>query len=71
VKANVNDSGRMSWIRGGAVASLVLAAAFALLRRWKTARVFAACAAGFLEKWRETRLAQDVRNMLVKSGRNA
>ena len=48
---------QMPWIRGGAVAALALAALFALLRRWKTARVFAAFAAGFAEKWRENRLS--------------
>ncbi|HKP97073.1 MAG TPA: hypothetical protein VJ385_15090 [Fibrobacteria bacterium] len=62
---------QMKWIRGGAFASLALAAGFALFRRWKTARLFAAFAAAFAEKWREIRLAKDVQELLAKAGREA
>jgi hypothetical protein len=67
----LSDTPQMTWIRGGALASIVLAAGFALLRRWKTARLFAAFAVAFADKWRETRLASDVQRILVKAGRDA
>jgi hypothetical protein len=67
----VSDNARMTWIRGGALVSLGLAALFAVFRRWKTARVFAAFTAAFAEKWRETRLAADVQKLLTKAGRDA
>lgn len=65
------EGANMGWIRGGAAVSLFLAAGFALLRRWKSARVAAAFAAGFFVKWREARLAIDVKDALLKAGRDA
>ena len=65
------EDSQMTWIRGGTFASLALAAGFALFRRWKTARLFAAFAAAFAEKWREIRLARDVQKLLSKVGRQA
>jgi hypothetical protein len=61
----------MTWIRGGAFASLALALVFALFRRWKLAKVAAAFAAAFAEKWREVRLAKEIRNVLAKAGGSA
>jgi hypothetical protein len=61
----------MDWIRGGAAVSIGLAALFALLRRWKLARLCAAFAAAFAEKWREARLAGEVQRILAKAGRDA
>lgn len=66
----MSENPQMTWIRSGALTSLVLAAGFALFRRWKTARLFAAFAAAFADKWRETRLASDVQKLLVKAGRD-
>jgi hypothetical protein len=59
------------WIRGGTFAALGLAAAFFLVRRWRTARFFAALAAACAERWREMRLASDVHSALSKAGREA
>jgi hypothetical protein len=61
----------MTWIRGGALASLALALMFALFRRWRLARVAAAFAAAFAEKWREVRLSREIRNVLAKAGGRA
>jgi hypothetical protein len=60
---------QLNWIRGGTFTALALAAVFALMRRWKTARLFAAFAAAFAEKWRDIRLARDVQELLSKAGR--
>jgi hypothetical protein len=61
----------MIWIRGGACASLALAAAFALSRRWKTARWCAGIAAACALKWHEDGMAREVGALLAKAGREA
>lgn len=67
----MSDNPQMNWVRGGTLATFALAAGFALLRRWKIARLFAALAFAFADKWREDRLASDVRKMLAKAGRDS
>ena len=65
----MRESAQMNWIRGGAAVSLVLAGVLSLFRRWRLARIAAAVAAAFVEKWRENRLGATVGDLLSKSGR--
>ncbi len=62
---NVN----MNWIRAGAAVCMALAGVLSLFRRWRLARIAAALAAAFIEKWRENHLGASVRDLLSKSGR--
>jgi hypothetical protein len=65
------EDSRTDWIRGGALASLALAAAFALFRRWRLARIAAAFAAAFAERWRDDHLGAGIRDLIAKAGRNS
>jgi len=67
----MNPNAEHAWLRAGAGIFLALAAVFALLRRWKTARVFAGFAAACVVEWREARLGALVARVLAESGRNA
>jgi hypothetical protein len=67
----VDVKAQQTWTRVGAIASLALALAFTLLRRWKTARLFARLGAACAVEWRDTRISREVGTLLARARRDA